>query len=537
MRRRKLTQVMASALAAGMVVSMAGCGGNGGGAAETTAAPGTTAAPETTAAAGGSEETTTAAETTEAEPEDLGSYTVRTDENGNVYDLDGMEVIIRDWYWTDSEPQNAMDEAREEYLDWIQETYNFTVKRQAISTWADVPTDFVNYATAGDDTNYIFVLRAGAEFVAAMDADLMYDLSTLDCLDFSEPKWGSKVHELYTKNGKIYGMRGEEPEPRGGMFFNKRLLKEAGIDPEEIYNLQESMEWTWDKFEEICEQIYADTDNDGEIDRWPIITDNTQFKNEATWSNNANYVGMKDGKYVNELESQATLDAQNWAERILKKYRKPDPADAAWDYSYTGFINGEAVFLADQAYNAGAYDPENSSHKFCTMEDDFGFVCFPMGPNATDYTNIYEDNIYSIPGCYDADRAWKIAFVYDLYTEPTPGFEDESSMVNSYYSNFRDMESVDLTIARLVKNGRVTYHSLIGGLDLGSQFLWSINDNNTPAQQAEAIRNTWNAYIAKANGDISQEELDAMLAAEAEETAAEGEAAEGEAAEGEASEG
>ena len=84
----------------------------------------------------------------------------------------------------------------------------------------------------------------------------------------------------------------------------------------------------------------------------------------------------------------------------------------------------------------------------------------------------------------------------------------------------------------MVKNGRVTYHSLIGGLDLGSQFLWSINDNNTPAQQAEAIRNTWNAYIAKANGDISQEELDAMLAAEAEETAAEGEAAEGEASEG-----
>lgn len=50
-------------------------------------------------------------------------------------------------------------------------------------------------------------------------------------------------------------MSGDSIEPKGGLYFNKRLLSEAGIEPQSIYDLQESGDWTWDKFEEICKQI------------------------------------------------------------------------------------------------------------------------------------------------------------------------------------------------------------------------------------------------------------------------------------------
>lgn len=498
---------MAVVLATTMVMGIAGCGNSGNtpdsGSQQPSTQPGIETETGDSGDEGGSQE------------EDLGAYTVRRDADGNVYDLGGIDVVIRDWWSQETEPQNAMDEARQEYLDWAQETYNFTVKQEALSTWGSTPEDFQLYATTGGDDNYyLFTLRQGAELTAAMNNGLMYDLSTLDCLDFSEPKWGSGVHEMFSKNGKIYGMRGDEPEPRGGMFFNKRLLEEASINPDDIYKWQESGEWTWDKFEELCEQIHEDTDNDGQIDRWAIMTFNQSFQIEAVWSNNGDFIGMENGKYVNKLESEETLEALNWAFKMLDTYRRPDPEDAQWDYCYTGFINGEAAFLADEAYNAGAYNPDDSSHKFCAMVDDFGFVCFPKGPKASDYTNIYTDNVFAIPACYDADKAWKIAFVYDLFTEPTPGYEDESAMTNSYYSNFRDMESVDYTIARMVKNGRVTYHSLIGNLNLGPDVLWGINAEQTPAQQAEAIRNTWDAYLALANGEITEEEMNEQLGAE-----------------------
>ena len=72
------------------------------------------------------------------------------------------------------------------------------------------------------------------------------------------------------------------------------------------------------------------------------------------------------------------------------------------------------------------------TNEFKDMEDDFGFVCFPKGPNATDYRNCYTDNVYAIPACYDADKAWKIAFALNVYTDPVPGYEDYNDRLSGY---------------------------------------------------------------------------------------------------------
>ncbi len=422
-------------------------------------------------------------------------YTVLTDENGDVYDLGGINIIIRDWWSSteETEPENAYEEARQEYLEWAQETYNFTISEMAISTWADVPEDFINYATTGGDENFVFCLRTGTELLQAINSELMYDLSTLDCLDFSEDKWRSGVHEMYAKGDAIYGMRGIDPEPRGGMYFNKRLLEEAGIDPESIYEMQENGTWTWDALEELCAAVQADTDNDGVIDRYAMTNFSTNFYTNAVYSNGGDFIAKdSDGVYYNDLESDETLEALNWAAEMISTYEMVYPEDAEWDYTYTAFANGEAVFSCAEAYQAGTW--------ITTMEDEYGFVCFPMGPQATDYTNVYQDNVYVIPACYDADKAWKIAFAYNLYTDPVPGYEDYNSTLADYYANFYDTESVDYTIARLLENGRVTYHTMISGIDLGSDMdWWDFSTDNTPAQVAEAIRNTWASYLEEAN--------------------------------------
>lgn len=56
-----------------------------------------------------------------------------------------------------------------------------------------------------------------------------------------------------------------------------------------------------------------------------------------------------------------------------------------------------------------------------------------------------------------------------------------------------------MTITRLMENGRVTYNNMIPNLDLGADLLWGISKDNTPAQAAEAIRNTWASYLEEAN--------------------------------------
>lgn len=488
MKKKIVKKLIAAAVATTMVASMAACGG--------TADDGNTP--------GSSEEkkednnkdnvvTPDSGEASSEEEGELGAYTVLKDENGNVYDLGGMEIVIRDWWSSDeeTEPSDDFEEAREEYYDWIQETYNFTIKQVAISSWSSTPEDFANYASTGGDENYIFVLRQGTELTAAMNNGLMYDLATLDCLDFSEDKWKDGVNEMYSKGNSVYGMRGVTPEARGGIYFNKRILEEASIDPNEPYTLQENMQWTWEKFEELCEKINADTDNDGIVDRYALVCVNQDFYPLAVWSNGGSYVGKdENGKYYNNVESAETIEALNWALDMIDTYAKVFDSDANWDYAYTAFINGEGAFLPQEAYKAG---------DFGDMEDDFGFVCFPMGPKMDDYTNCYVDNVYAIPSCYDADKAWKIAFAYNLYTEPIPGYEDYDGTLSTYYSKFRDLEAVDYTIKRMNSNGMVTYHTFIPNLSINADLHWGINKDNTPAQKTESIRNTWNAYIEEAN--------------------------------------
>lgn len=479
MKMKKAKQLMAAGLAAAITVTAAGCQSNGGGSENSGSKEGTDSSSNVSSVSSESETT-----------ED--GYTVLKDENGEVYDLGGMEIIIRDWWTPDeeTEPSNAYEEARQDYLDWIQETYNFTIRQVAISTWDSTPEDFVNYATTGGDENYIFILRQGGELVSAMNSGLMYDLSTLDCLDFSEDKWKSDIHELMSKDGAIYGMRGVEPEPRAGIFFNKRLLQEAGIDPDSLYEMQENMEWTWDKFEELCKQVQADTDNDGVIDRYAMTNFSSTLYPAAVHSNNGYFIGRDENGYFSNLESEETMEALNWALDMIDKYEMKYPEDAEWDYTYTAFKNGEAVFDCAEAYSAGDW---------ADMEDDFGFVCFPMGPKADDYANCYNDNVYVIPACFDADKAWKLAFAYNLYTEPIPGYEDYEAWKSSYYNNFRDTESVDLTLARMMENGMIDYNLMIPNLDLGEDLMWGISKESTPAQQAEKIRNTWAAYLDEAN--------------------------------------
>jgi len=479
---KKINKVMALLLSAVMAIGLTACGGDN---SDTSADTTKTEATDTAK--------TENSDTTTAEETEIDSYTALTDEDGNVYDLGGMEIIMADWYSSGEkeEPTNAYEEARAEYEDWIQETYNFTIRSEAVSTFGDMPEDFVKFATTGGEKNYIFALYHGPALVSAVNSGLMYDLSTLDCLDFSEEKWDATTTDLMTVGDSLYAMRGVASGPGCGIFFNKRLLTEAGIDPETLYDLQENGEWTWEKFEELCQQVQADTDNDGIIDRYAMTNFHSNLYLSSIWSNGGDIIGKDaDGYYYNALESDATMEALNWALDMISNYEMIYPEDAAWDYTFTAFRNGMAAFSCAAPYESG---------NMTEMEDDFGYVCFPMGPRLTDYVNYQTDTVYAIPACYDKERAWKIAFVYNLWTDPVPGYEDYAAWKTDYYSTFRDTESVDLTITRMMETGVASYHDMIPNLSLGEDLIWGISKDSTPAQQAEAIRNTWAAYLDAAN--------------------------------------
>lgn len=442
------------------------------------------------------ESTPTEAPTETPEPtEELGygGVEILKDANGDVYDLGGMEITIADWWSTGepADPQTAQEEATEEYRQWIQDTYNFKIKELSVGDWGTHPEEFINFATSGGSENYVFVMYQSS-LAAPMASGLFYDLSKLDCLDFTKDKWVDTVTQLMSKGDAVYGMRAEDPEPKFGLYFNKRMLEEAGIDPESIYDMQKDGTWTWDAFEQMCEKLTRDTDNDGVTDVYAMTNFSINFFTSCVASNNAYFVGKNDdGTYYNSTQSDEFLEAMNWGYDMIQKYEMPTPEGANWDYAYASFRNGEAAMQCAAVYEAG---------NMADMADDYGFVCFPKGPNATDYSNVWDDNVYVIPACYDEDTAWKIAFAFNLYSEDTPGYDGEDDWKTTYYDNYRDTRAVDESIARLKTNGVVWYDPLITGIARGDIVYGVYAGDSTPAEKVESIANQWQSYIDEANG-------------------------------------
>lgn len=411
--------------------------------------------------------------------------------DGTTVDLGGMEIWLGDWFSKDEtpEPVTAYEEATAEYRDYIQETYNFTIKNHKLSGYGTYLENFTNFATSGGDENYVFCMD-NAMVTTPMLSGLFADLNQIDILDFTEEKWDSSVGYLTTQGSATYGMRADATEPRGGVLFNKRLFEEAGIDPELPYDLQAKNEWTWDTFEDICKQLTRDTDNDGANDCWAMTSFKGDLMNAAIASNGAQLIDIDDnGKFYLASNSDKFMEAYDWIGYMRQNYEMPslegEDGDN-WDYAYGAFERAEAAMIVCEEYMVGTYNE--------TMADDFGFVMFPRGPKVDELTGYSRDNIYAIPSCYDADRTWKIAFAYNLYTEPTPDYEDADDWKMNYYPIFRDERAVDETLELMRTHQDALIYRVIPKVNTDNEYYYNI-DSETAAERYEIKKDEYQSYI------------------------------------------
>lgn len=497
MKKRNLKRIFAAFMASALAVSTIACDtkptdeGNTGNSVDNNE-PTVTAEPTVKPDDNGTPEVTDT-----PEPVD---DTIKDPATGKTMDLGGMSIVVRDWWsaldgaWP--EPTNDFMEAQQEWWEYCQDTYNFKITTQSISDWGSAPSDFVDYVTTGgDDNNYVFVLRSDPSIISGMSQGLMYDLATIPWLDFSTEKFTrNKNHELYSKGSSIYGMAAGYSEARTGIYFNKQVLTDAGVDPETLYDMQAAGTWTWDKFDEICGKCQRDIDSDGVDDIYGITVNESVMTSAAVDSNNGSFVGKNADGYFYNLEAPETQEALKWCVDMYTKYDQHDPEGAAWDYYQEEWKSGKVAFLIDQAYCS------SKGNLFAELDFEIGFVMFPKGPQGTTYVNAWQNNIIAIPGCYDKERAEKIAFAWNLYTDMPAGYENYKDMSN-YRAGCFDERSIDETISMMMdaEHGMVEYHDLIPNLAIGPDIEWSIVANADVTALTEAIRGTWQSYIAEAN--------------------------------------
>ncbi|MBQ6233973.1 MAG: hypothetical protein IJJ80_10770 [Clostridia bacterium] len=448
-------------------------------------------------------------------------------------DFGGATIWIYDWWSSDDENHSARTAEPDEetaalyaYRDWLEKTYNCKIVEAALSDWAGNPTELQNMVMNGDNSK-LCIIAVACDFA---HGPLTNDLYMPWQIDLSAEKWNKADIDFMTRNGKVYGVHAGKTEPRSCIYFNKRVLSDANIDPESIYDAQANGTWTWDMMLDIMQKVQRDLDNDGINDIYGMVGSGDELAIGLMFSNNASFFDYNEqGKLAITADSQAALDALQMRKTMGENYMAPQPEGSNWDWFKDYWKKGTVAFYPGQTWQGF-----NDNAEMADMEDEWGAVMFPKGPNADTYLSMACDNIYGVPNVYDDETALKIQQIYDLYTNDTPGVDSEDSWIGNKYL-YTDERAVDETYAMMRENehsvANKTY--LLGSTNdvLGSALLWGPIGSMTPAEAVESARNVWQGKLDVFNGDKTQEEVDAELAAIAEAEAAAAAAAAEEAAE------
>ena len=250
------------------------------------------------------------------------------------------------------------------------------------------------------------------------------DLSELPEFDFSDEKWNQSVISLMTVGKGVYGFTCGKSNILGSryqyvLYVNKTLLNsilgDGAVD--QLYDLQASGEWTWDKLTEILTRCKAESKSAIGSQVYGLAAMGHDLFRAAMISDGHSFIGQDaDGKLVSNLADPELIADLNWAyglfaDGLLNSGKKEKLLYGGELQLFTE--NKTAMLLTSISM---IYTIQNSM-----PDTDLAMVCFPKGPKVTDYTLCSDQSIYIIPNCEaTAAKLNDIAFAYDTYSDPYP---------------------------------------------------------------------------------------------------------------------
>jgi ABC-type glycerol-3-phosphate transport system substrate-binding protein len=416
--------------------------------------------------------------------------------------LRGQEVVIGNW-WGDydvntNQPRTEIEEMRLEWRRRVLQENGVIIRDKQIGGWGEQLGTAVTSIMAGNPAAHVFILQPDWA-MSLIRQNLAYPISDSTVAGFlknseaivgRQTAYNQMVGEAFTFDGKQYAFAVGLPTGRQGVYWNKRLFREAGIDPELPYNMQRDGTWTWDNFFELCKRLARDRDNDGRIDTWSMPSlSNGEMYNYLIYSNGANWV-LKDasGNFANGTSRPELLEALDFSRRVtLEGGTMPQPEGSNWDWFLPAFYDGHVAMIFEEVYRRGSMQD---------MPDDWGFVVPPMGPRVTQWRFAVMDNVLLIPATFSAQQVDVILTAVNLWNTPV-----DDDWKTGLYPFYRDRRAVDESTA-LLRDPRYHFFQnnvVIPGLNLGDIVWRLMSFEGEPAQLVESVSQSWNATIAEAN--------------------------------------
>ncbi|PWL49133.1 MAG: hypothetical protein DBY36_08175 [Clostridiales bacterium] len=330
----------------------------------------------------------------------------------------------------------------------IEDRYNCTIEiNQTMGTdfEALMPSAVggVKYADAvcTRQSNWIPLAMMGG--LRALDSQEMLDAG-LDL--YNENVFNQIYTQMTNVKGKIWGfdMSGIYDNIAMGhcYAFNKRIVENAGYPAEVIFDAVRNGTWTYDYFLEIARACVSDPAGDGLTypvgdDIWGIALDGD---GNEIWTNGTGPIVYDEatGKYLSNLTDPQLIKAMEFMAAVNGEGDLMVP-EAHGSIPQRG--DRRQIFYEGKAAFAGLYGGNFNDSNTGLMEDDFGVVPFPKGPDTDKYIINMVDLDSSIIMTSNTDYA-KTAVILNAIGEKVTDFEAYKELVLESFRGCED--SVDV---------------------------------------------------------------------------------------------
>lgn len=488
---KKSKRFLAVILSMLMIVSLAACGNENTG---VTLTP-TPASQNNTETQGKTEAKATEAPTATPEPTATPTPT---------YDFGGRVVRIGSYYDMTPDPSaSALKEALYNRIKFVEENYN--CKIEFVNLGGDYYNQYVTSVLAGEpvcDIGYVMTYKL---LPSLIEGGIAYPISDLGVIGFDDYKWRSDVVEAGYYKGKNYGMLLKDPEIRYGIFWNKTLFEKYGLP--DLYELYDNNEWTWDKFKEIAIAGNVDTDNDGTID---IHGFNERESLEwcYLYSNGLNIVTKTDSGMTIDLSDNKVIEALTALQDFTTTVDYMHGWQGDWQSQIWSFRDGTSMMCLEEYWISYSYLTKADTG----MVDEWGWVPFPKGPSATDWSCYGKEfgGRFMLNGIENPEE---VALIYDLITDIVEDDSEWDDLMEAQLENW-SVDAKTVENVQYINSAGVSFINPLKGFStiesaINSMFSEVKNGSLTPQTAIE----TYQSKIDAAIKDVENYDYDADMKA------------------------
>lgn len=317
-----------------------------------------------------------------------------TEEPLNI-DLGGREIRISNWWDAAPVGDSEADELARERIKNVEERYNVkityvnteywsTSEKLSSSVLANEP--FAEIVNLPD--GFIWGLMQGGFLTPLND---YFTNSRIDPDVIDSMRFGGQ---------EVYGLGSWYNPNDSGMFYNKRIFKEAGLkDPQQ---LMEEDNWNWNTMLDAAKKLTVDNNGDGKMDQYGLAGAHYVLSELLIASNGGRIYDEENNKVT--FDSPESMEALNFVHSLYNEHKVVKENEGN-DWEDPAKYFGEGTIAM---YPGGLWEIEGRI--LDKLKDEWGYVYMPKGPQATTYFDpLGGTAAYVIPkGVQDADVIVKI---------------------------------------------------------------------------------------------------------------------------------